>query len=213
MTRSPEVRAGIYARVSTSDGGQTPENQLLELRRFAAAQGWEVVAEYVDLDSGGKSDRPQFLALMHAAAKRQFDVLLFWSLDRLSREGPLPTLQYLNRLSDYGVRWRSFTEPYLDTTVPFGEAIVAVLAAVAKQERLRLVERVQAGLARAKVTGTRSGRPVGRPRVIFRRDRAMELRRLGWSWTRIAKELGTSVASVRRAVAEAAETLTSEVAP
>jgi len=149
---------------------------------------------------------------MHAAAQRHFDVLLFWSLCRLSREGPLPTLQYLNRLGNYGVRWRSFAEPYLDTIGPFGEAIVALLAAIAKQERLRLVERVQAGLARARVAGTRSGRPVGRPRSIFRRDRAAELRQQGWSWARIANELGTSVASVRRAVAGAAETLASEVA-
>jgi DNA invertase Pin-like site-specific DNA recombinase len=170
---SPKV--AIYARVSTSDGGQTPDNQLLGLRTFAESQGWPVAVEYVDLESGAKSDRPHFRALMEAAAQRQFDIVLFWSLDRLSREGLLPTLQYLNRLGNYGVRWRSFTEPYLDTTAPFGEAIVAVLAAVAKQERLRLVERVQAGLARARVTGTRSGRPVGRPRAIFRRDRVAEL--------------------------------------
>jgi DNA invertase Pin-like site-specific DNA recombinase len=208
---SASPRVAIYARVSTSDGGQTPENQLLGLRKFAESQGWRVAAEYVDLESGARSDRPQFRALMEAAAQRQFDTVLFWSLDRLSREGPLPTLQYLNRLGSYGVRWRSFTEPYLDTPVPFGEAIVAVLAAVAKQERLRLVERVQAGLARARATGTKSGRPVGRPRAVFRRDRAAELRQQGWSWTRIAEALGTSVGSVRRAVAEAAETLVSGV--
>jgi DNA invertase Pin-like site-specific DNA recombinase len=202
--RSSEIRVGIYARVTKNDGGQTPENQLLDLRKFAAAQNWQVAAEYVDLESGAKSDRPQFRALMEAAAQRKLDILLFWSLDRLSREGPLPTLQYLNRLSGYNVAWRSFTEPYLDTTVPFGEAIVAVLTAVAKQERLRLVERVQAGLARARATGTRSGRPIGRPKVIFRRDQAVELRQQGFSLREIARRLHVSFGTIRRVLQQPA---------
>jgi DNA invertase Pin-like site-specific DNA recombinase len=195
---SAPPRVGIYARVSTSDGGQTPENQLLDLRKFAASQNWPVVAEFVDLESGARSDRPQFQAMMHAAAQRQFDVLIFWSLCRLSREGPLPTLQYLNRLSGYGVRWRSYTELYLDTIGPLGEAIVALLAAIAKQERLRLVERVQAGLARARIMGTRSGRAIGRPKAIFDRDKVAALRRQGLSLRDIARRTGVSYGSVRR---------------
>ena len=100
--------------VSTKD--QDCQNQILQLRQFAATQGWAVVGEYQDEVSGSTSDRPQFRAMFEAASRRQFNVLLFWSLDRLSREGVLDTLQHLNRLTGYGVAWRSFSELYLDST-------------------------------------------------------------------------------------------------
>ena len=93
----------IYGRVSTRDKGQEVENQLVQLREFAGRQGWQVVAEYLDQASGSTSDRDQFKAMFQAASQRKFDVLLFWSLDRLTREGVLPTLQHLTRLSDYSV--------------------------------------------------------------------------------------------------------------
>jgi len=94
--------------------------------------------------------------MFDAASKRQFDVLLFWSLDRLSREGTVETLNHLQRLTSYGVHWRSFTEQYLDSTGIFREAVIGILAAVAKQERVRISERVQAGLARASAKEGRS---------------------------------------------------------
>jgi DNA invertase Pin-like site-specific DNA recombinase len=97
-----------------------------------------------------------------AAAKREFDVLVFWSLDRLTREGALATLRYLETLTSYGVGYRSFTETYLDSIEPFRDAIVAILGCIARQERQRISERVLAGLARAK----REGRIGGRPKVI-----------------------------------------------
>ncbi len=193
------MRAGIYARVSTSDNRQVPENQLAELRRFASTQGWIIHAEYVDHESGGTADRAEFRRMLAVAARHEFDVLLFWSLDRLTREGALETLQYLNRLSSYGVGYRSFTEPYLDSCGLFKDAIVGILATIAKQERVRVSERVRAGLDRAKAQGTRSGRPVGRPRVIVRRDEVVELRMNGHSWRQIARRQGVSVASARRA--------------
>ena len=104
-------RAAFYARVSTDDKGQSPDNQLVDLRRFAAAQNWPVVAEYVDYDSGSKSARVQLKAMLDSASRREFDVLVFWSLDRLSREGALKTLQILNQLAGWGVAYRSYTEP------------------------------------------------------------------------------------------------------
>lgn len=185
----------LYARVSTSDKGQSPDNQLAGLRRFAAAQGWEVVTEYVDHESGSKADRPQFKAMLTAASRREFDVLLFWSLDRLSREGALKTLQVLDQLGKWGVAYRSYTEPYLDSAGMFADAIVALLATLAKQERLRIQERVKAGLDRAR----REGKRLGRPRKVLRRDRVIELRAAGWSWSRIADELGVHPSAVRRA--------------
>ena len=100
-TTEVSQRVALYGRVSTKDKGQEVQNQLRQLREFAAHSGWTIVAEYIDHESGKGSDREQFQAMFDAASKRQFDVLLFWSLDRLSREGVLPTLQHLQRLTSY----------------------------------------------------------------------------------------------------------------
>ena len=96
-------------------------------------------------------------------------------------------------------RYRSLTEPYLDSCGIFKEDISAILGTVAKQERLRISERVSAGLRHARLTGTRSGRPIGRPRLVFDRAKAVQLRLEGVSWRQIARRLGVSVASARRA--------------
>ncbi len=193
------MTTALYARVSTSDGRQDADNQLLELRRFAASQNWEIVSEYIDHESGSKAERPQFRQLLKDAAQHKFDVVVFWSLDRFTREGALATLQHLNTLSDYGVGYRSFTEPYLDSCGVFKEAIIAILGAIAKQERLRLSERVKSGLARAKEQGTRTGRKIGRPRRVFCRDQVVELRHQGLSWKKIGRKLGISTTTARRA--------------
>ena len=169
-------RAALYSRVSTKDKGQETENQLRQLREFCAAQGWTIVQEYEDHESGSKSDRTQFKAMMADAAQRRFDVVLFWALDRFTREGALETLQHLNWLGSYGVGFRSFTEPYLDSCGIFKDAVIAILGTIAKQERVRISERVRAGLSRARIQGTKSGKPIGRPRAVFARDRALELR-------------------------------------
>jgi len=97
--------------------------------------------------------------MFSAASRREFDVLLFWSLDRLSREGVVETLNHLQRLTGYGVDYRSFTEQYLDSTGLFKEAVIGILAAIAKQERVRLSERTLAGLERARAQGRVGGRP------------------------------------------------------
>ena len=153
------MRAAIYARVSTKDGRQDAENQVRQLKTFAETQGWNVVHEYVDRTSGKLSDREQFQEMFAAASRREFDCLLFWSLDRLSREGTVVTLNHLQRLTGYGVNYRSFTEQYLDSTGLFKEAVIGILAAVAKQERVRLSERTVAGLQRARAQGRVGGRP------------------------------------------------------
>ena len=195
-TGSP--RCCLYCRVST-DAGQDTDNQRLQLRQFAASLGWRTLLEHEDRESGGKADRAGFRAMLRDAAQRKFDILLFWSLDRLTREGTLATLKYLELLAGYGVQWRSLTEPWIDSAGPFRDVIIALLASLAQQERIRIRERVTAGLERARVKGTRSGKPVGRPRAVFRRDMVPDLRRRGSSWRQIARELGASVASVRRA--------------
>jgi DNA invertase Pin-like site-specific DNA recombinase len=152
-------RVGLYCRVSTDK--QDSDNQLDQLRTFARQQGWEITGEFIDTVSGsGKKARPQFEACMLAASQRKFDVLLFWALDRLSREGVARTIRYLEQLQEWGVGWRSFTQPFLDTGNEMTNSIVlAVLAAVAKQERVSISERTKAGLARVKRQGKRLGRP------------------------------------------------------
>ncbi len=192
------TRTAIYARVSTADKGQEVENQLAELRRFAASQGWEIAGEYIDHETGKHADRPQFRGLFSDASKRRFDVVLFWALDRFTREGALETLQHLNTLSSYGVGFRSYAEPYLDSCGIFKDAVIAILGTIAKQERLRISQRVRAGLDRARANGTRTGQPIGRPKVVFRRDNVAELRESGVSWREIARRTGVSVRTVRR---------------
>ncbi len=108
-------RVAIYARVSTKDKGQEVENQLRQLCEFSTLQGWSIVNEFVDHESGSTNDRFEFQAMFRDASQRKFDVLLFWALDRLSREGVLETLQHLNRLTACGVGYRSFTEQYFDS--------------------------------------------------------------------------------------------------
>jgi DNA invertase Pin-like site-specific DNA recombinase len=153
------MRVAIYARVSTKGAGrQDAENQLRQLRAFAVSQSWSVVQQFVDRLSGKTADREQFQLMFRAASVRGFDVLLFWSLDRLSREGTVATLNHLQRLNSYGVGYRSFTEQYLDSTEIFKEAVIGI-AAVARQERVRLSERTIAGLQRAKAQGRVGGRP------------------------------------------------------
>jgi DNA invertase Pin-like site-specific DNA recombinase len=198
------MRIALYARVSTKDKGQDHENQLLELREFVsrkAGDGWVLAQEYVDRASGKSGDRPAFRRLFDAASRKEFDMALFWSLDRFSREGVLETLQHLQRLSSFGVEWFSFREEYLRSVGVFKEAVLAILAAIAKQERVRLSERVQAGLSRARA----QGKALGRPRAAVRSERVLQLRNRGLSIRQIAVETGVSAMTVQRLLAEAGD--------
>lgn len=191
------MNIAIYSRVSTKDKGQDVENQLGQLREFCAKQGWQIVREFVDHASGKRSDREQFVALFDAASRRVFDTVLFWSLDRFSREGVYETLQHLQRLTAYGVGYRSFTEQYLDSCGLFKDAVISILATIARQERVRLSERTVAGLQRAK----QQGRIGGRPRIVCDREKVIELRRSGLSLGQIATQMGLSKTTVARVTA------------
>ena len=188
------MRAAVYLRVSTDK--QETENQAIQLREFAAKQGWQIVREYCDYESGSKSDRVEFQRMFDDASRRKFDMVLFWALDRLSREGVLKTLQYLNQLTGYGVGWRSFTQQYLDSTGMFRDAIIGILAALAQQERVQRAERTKAGLARVRAAGKKLGRPArlnGEHHAAVRR-----LRAAGVSYRTIARRLGISLRSAQR---------------
>jgi DNA invertase Pin-like site-specific DNA recombinase len=194
------MRIALYARVSTKDKGQEYENQLRELRAFVQrkdSDGWVLAHEYVDRASAKTADRPAFQRMFEAASRKEFDLVLFWSLDRFSREGVLETLQHLQRLSSHGVEWYSYREEYLRSVGVFKEAVLAILAAIAKQERVRLSERVQAGLSRARA----QGKVLGRPRAAVRVERVLRLRERGLSMREIAAETGVSAMTVQRILA------------
>jgi DNA invertase Pin-like site-specific DNA recombinase len=191
---SQGIRVAIYARVSTKDKRQDTENQLAQLRDFAGKQHWTVHREFVDHESGGKSERVEFQEMFTDASQGKFDLLLFWALDRLSREGVLETLQHLNRLTSHGVGFRSFTEQYFDSCGIFKEAVIAIMATLAKQERVRLSERTKAGLAIARLKGHR----IGRPRLKVNPCEIARLQAQGLSQRAIGRMLGISDGSVRR---------------
>ena len=187
----------LYARVSTRDKGQDTENQLAQLREFCEKQGWTVKHEYVDHVSAKTADkRPQFQAMLAAASRRAFDMVLFWSLDRFSREGVLPTLKHLELLTSYGVGWKSYTEQYFDSCGIFRDAMISIAATLAKQERLKISERTIAGLQRAR----KQGRVGGRPKLVLDREQARRLRSQGKTLREIADELGLSLTTTARIV-------------
>ena len=199
MTASKNgMTCALYPRVSTKGTRQDTENQLVQLREFSAKQGWTIGREYVDRVTGKHSDREQFQKLFEDASQKKFDIVLFWSLDRFSREGVRETLNHLERLNSYGVNFRSFTEQYLDSCGIFKDAVLAILAVIAKQERVRLSERTLAGLAKAR----RHGRIGGRPKVVCDRGKVERLRAAGLSLTEIAAKVGASKSSVHRMIQE-----------
>jgi DNA invertase Pin-like site-specific DNA recombinase len=187
------MKIAIYARVSTTK--QDNENQLAQLHEFAAKQDWQLFDNYVDQESGSTSDRPEFQRMFADASKRKFDLVLFWALDRFSREGVLDTLQHFNRLESYGVGFRSFTEPFFDSCGVFKDAVVAIMATLAKQERVKRAERTKAGLAIARA----KGKTLGRPMTVRAHSAAIaRLRAQGHSLRAIGRSLGISDRSVRR---------------
>jgi DNA invertase Pin-like site-specific DNA recombinase len=189
-------RVGLYARVSTRDKGQDTENQLAQLRAFCAANHWPIVAEFVDHATGKRSDREQFKRMFTAASRREFDFLVTWALDRLSREGVAKTFDHIKQLRGYGVQYISYSEPHFRTTGPAGELMIAVAAWIAEQEHQRISERVKAGLEKAR----RQGRIGGRRRLVLDYDRLAELDESGLTVREIAAEMGVSPAFVCRAL-------------
>jgi DNA invertase Pin-like site-specific DNA recombinase len=184
------MRVAIYARVSTADKGQDPENQLRELRTWCANSGHTVVREYVEHESGraGADKRKQFAALFEDASKRKFDCVLFWALDRLSREGMTKTIAHLQRLNSYGVSFHSYTEPHLATDNELVRNILlALLSSLAKVEAQKISERTKAGMARARANGVKIGRP--RLGIEVRQKIAMRVAK-GEKPYAIAKALG-----------------------
>jgi DNA invertase Pin-like site-specific DNA recombinase len=193
-------RAALYVRVSTPDK-QHPANQVPPLREWCRKLGWAVAIEYVDRESGGHANRAHFQRMMEDAARRHFDVVVCWSLDRFSREGIAPTFAHLKRLHENGVGFVSITEEYFRTTGPAADLLIAVVAWVAEFERRRRQERVKAGMDRARL----EGKHLGRHRTDFSRDdlcQMVAMQGAGVSLRVIAEKFKTSKSMVGRRIAE-----------
>lgn len=191
ITSMDKKRAVIYARTSTTD--QTCLNQTLDLERFIAARGWHLEATFIDKgQSGVKENRPSYNQMLDMAKKKQFDILVCWSLSRLSRSlrqliSTLETFMTLN------ISLVSYTES-IDCTTPAGKLFFAVIAAISEFERSVLIERVNAGLRRAIKQGKRLGRPV--KEVSLETIKSLFAHKQ--SYRAVGRELGISRETVKR---------------
>ena len=166
MPTKTNKTAAIYARVSTRNG-QTTENQLRELRAVARRHGWKIVATYTDdgiSGAKGREQRPGLDDLLKGVARKEFDVVAAWSVDRLGRSLQ-DLIGTLNELKAKDVDLYLHKQG-LDTSTPAGKAMFQMLGVFAEFEREIIAERIHAGLARAKEQGTKSGKPIGRPEVL-----------------------------------------------
>ena len=187
------MRAALYARVSTHDQ-QTLSMQVKAMQEYAQNRGWKVEKEVEETSSGAK-ERKKREEILQAAQRREIDVILVWKLDRWGRSlaDLITSLQDLNTL---GVSFVSITES-LDFTTPSGKAMAGMLAVFAEFERDMLRERVKAGIAHARS----KGKPHGRPKTAsLKTAEVKELHKKGYNKSQIAKKLGVSRTSVRRAL-------------
>ena len=189
-------RAAVYTRVSTID--QHAETQLLDLRQMAAQRGYEIVQEYCDRISGVKAKRPGLDQMMADARRGRFDVVLVWASDRIARSVK-HFLEVLDELSRSNIEYVSFREN-IDTGGPLGRAIIIIVGAVAELERSLIVERVRAGMRRARLDGQRIGRA---PLVLD--SAAIQLdRQRGQSLRQIARGHSVSTATIQRVLKKTA---------
>jgi DNA invertase Pin-like site-specific DNA recombinase len=195
-----QTRAAIYLRVSTNEGKQTEENQRRELRQFVEKEGYELAGEYVDRESGrkGRKNRDGFDRMFEAAEDREFDVLVFWSLDRFSREGIRKTISYLQQLDALGVSFRSYTEPYLNTDHELvSNILLSVLSYFAEYEAEKISRRTKAGIERAREEGKQIGRP---SKFEEHRDEIEAMIEEGCSKNEMKRRTGLAYATVSKYV-------------
>ncbi len=192
-----EVRSvALYARVSTKDGRQDTENQLIVLREYCQKMNWSITEEYVDHETGTTSKRRNFQRMLADARVKKFDLVLFWAMDRFSREGPLETLKYLEKLNSYDVYWRSHTEEYLDSCGPFKEVVLSLFAMIAQQESVRRSERAHAGVAKAR----RLKHALGRHRKVVDMDKVRQLRASGKKLRELANMFRVGTMTISRII-------------
>lgn len=190
-------RAVIYARVSTDQ--QTTDNQLKELRAVARHMGWKLDGEYIDhgvSGAKGRDQRPAYDRLCKAAVRREFDVIMAWSVDRLGRS-LRHLVDFLGEIHAKGVDLYLHQQG-IDSTTPAGKALFQMCGVFAEFERAMIQERVKAGLARARA----QGKKLGRPRVALEIERKiLKARGKGKGIKKIAREMGVGVGTVQRVLA------------
>lgn len=198
-TAAKSLKVAIYVRVSTDD--QSNDMQITELREYAARQGWKIVAEYSDVESGSKADRKGLQDCLESARRGQFDVVLCWKLDRFGRSVP-DFLRNIHVLDTAKVRWIATTQG-LDTgdDSAMGRFFLQIMAAIAELERNMIRERTRAGLREAKRKGKRLGRKPLSPAVV---SQVMALRAKGETIRAIHGATGVSVGAVSAICAESA---------
>ena len=197
-------RAALYLRVSSLD--QHPETQRCDLLEMARQRGYEIVAEYVDRISGVKARRPGLGDLMHDARRGRFDVVLVWASDRIARSVK-HFLEILDEFNHLNIEFVSFREQ-IDTGGPLGRAVVTIIGVVAELERNLIVERVRAGMRRARL----EGRHIGRHPLQLDREGILCDRRRGLSLREIAKAHRISRTTVHRLLHQHAQTTQEGVA-
>ncbi|HEY0842274.1 recombinase family protein [Methylotenera sp.] len=201
MTTVKARRVALYARVSTEN--QTTDNQLIELRAVAERMGWLVVTEFVDQaisGAKGRDKRPAFDLLLKGATRREFDMVAAWSVDRLGRSLQ-HLVEFLSEIHSSGVDLYLHQQG-INTGTPAGKALFQMCGVFAEFERAMIRERVVSGIARSKVSGTKSGRPHGRPASIENPEPLVrQLRAEGKGMLKIAKELKIGVSTVQRILA------------
>jgi DNA invertase Pin-like site-specific DNA recombinase len=190
--------AALYMRVSTLD--QHPETQLYDLRQMAQQRGYEIVVEYTDTISGARARRPGLDQMMRDARRGRFEVVLVWASDRIARSVKhfLDVLDELNRLN---IEFISFREQ-IDTGGPLGRAVVVIIGAIAELERNLIIERVRAGMRRARL----EGRHIGRKPLELDRNAILRDRQHGQSLGQLAKSYRVSRATIHRVLREHATT-------
>jgi DNA invertase Pin-like site-specific DNA recombinase len=187
-------RAALYCRVSTGD--QHLEIQLYDLREFARQRGFEIVNEYTDTISGAKSKRPALDQLLADARRNRFEIVIVAAFDSLARN-VRHFLEVLDEFNHLGITFISLREN-IDTAGPLGRAMVVIVGAIAELERSLIVERVRAGMRRAKLEGRR----IGRAPLDIDRSQVVADRVSGMSLTQVAKKHRVSRATVCRLVNE-----------
>jgi DNA invertase Pin-like site-specific DNA recombinase len=169
-----------------------------------AQRGWDLYRTYSDRASGTKENRRGLDELRADARRGAFDVVVVFRFDRFARSVKQLVLA-LEEFRSLGIDFVSYQEA-LDTSTPMGKAMFTIIAAMAELEHSVIRERVAAGLEHARRCGTRSGRPIGRPKAVFRRDQILELMKRGLSGRQIARQLGVGEGTVRRAMREVTNT-------
>ena len=199
------MRAAVYVRCSTAGKKrvgdvavflQNPETQVKPLLDLLENREWTLHKIYSDRLSGANEVRPGLQALMSDARRGSFGVVVVWRFDRFARS----VKQLVLALEEFRVLEIEFIshQEALDTSTPMGKAMFTIIAAMAELERSVIRERVMAGLDYAREHGTKSGRPVGRPKRIFDREQVYRLRKRGLSLRAIARELGLGLGTVVR---------------